>query len=76
MAAVKNKTDSKMMIRVENGTSSTGATVIKNLSYSQIRVEATDDELMAAGKAIADLQTKPLSGIRLVETYDVTAEGE
>lgn len=74
MAAVKNKTDSKMLIRVENGTSSTGATVIKNLSYSQIRVESTDDELMAAGKAIADLQTKPLTGIRLVETYDVTEE--
>lgn len=72
MAAAKNKIDNKMLIRVENGTTSSGAKAIKNLSYTHLRVDSTDDELMAAGKAIADLQTKPLSGIRLVETYDVT----
>lgn len=68
MAATKSKIDNKMLIRVENGTTSSGAKAIKSLSYSQLRVDSTDDELMAAG----DLQTKPLSGIRLVETYDVT----
>lgn len=72
MAAVKNKIDNKMLIRVENGTTSSGAKAIKSLSYTQLRVDATDDQLMAAGKAIADLQTKPLTGIRVVETYDMT----
>lgn len=72
MAAAKNKIDNKMLIRVENGTTSSGAKAIKSLSYTQLRVDSTDDELMAAGKAIADLQTKPLTGIRVVETYDMT----
>lgn len=72
MAATKSKTDSKMLIRVENGTTTSGTKAVKNLSYSQLRVDATDDQLMAAGKAIADLQTKPLTGIRVVETYDMT----
>ena len=48
MAATKSKTDSKMLIRVENGTTTSGAKAVKNLSYSQLRVDATDDQLMAA----------------------------
>lgn len=72
MATTKSKTDSKMLIRVENDTTTSGAKAVKNLSYSQLHVDATDDQLMAAGKAIADLQTKPLAGIRVVETYDMT----
>lgn len=75
MTLEKNRFDTKLVVRVENGTTSTGATAIKALNYSQVKVNASDEELYAAGKVIADLQARPLSGIRLVETYDVT-EGE
>jgi biotin operon repressor len=72
MAVNKSRTDTKLMVRVKNGTSTSGAEVTKNLSYSQVKVNASDDELFAAGTAIADLQSKILNGIRIVETYDVT----
>ena len=72
MAIEKSRYDTKLVIRVEDGTTSSGAAAIKNLNYSQVKVNATDEELYTAGKAIAELQSKPLSGIRLVEYYDVT----
>ena len=75
MAIEKSRYDTKLVIRVEDGTTSSGAAAIKNLNYSQVKVNATDEELYTAGKAIAELQSKPLSGIRLVEYYDVT-EGQ
>ena len=75
MAIEKSRYDTKLVIRVEDGTTSSGTAAIKNLNYSQVKVNATDEELYTAGKAIAELQSKPLSGIRLVEYYDVT-EGQ
>lgn len=75
MAIEKSRYDTKLVIRVEDGTTSSGAAAVKNLNYSQVKVNANDEELYTAGKAIADLQSKPLSGIRLVEYYDVT-EGQ
>lgn len=72
MAVNKNRTDSKIVVRVENGTSASGAKNIKNLNYSSIRLDATDDQLLAAGKAISELQSKVLSAIRVVETYDMS----
>jgi hypothetical protein len=72
MAINKNRTDSKIVVRVENGTSASGAKNIKNLNYSSIRLDATDEQLLAAGKAISELQSKVLSAIRVVETYDMS----
>ncbi len=73
MAAEKAINDVKLQIRVENGTSSTGAKAIKNLNFTKIKLTSTDDELLNAGQAIAGLTDYALSGIRLVNTYDLTA---
>lgn len=75
MAIEKSRYDTKLVIRVEDGTTSSGTAAIKNLNYSQVKVNATDEELYNAGKAISELQSKTLSGIRIVEYYDVT-EGQ
>lgn len=75
MAIEKSRYDTKLVIRVEDGTTSSGAAAIKNLNYSQVKVNATDEELYNAGKVISELQSKTLSGIRVVEYYDVT-EGQ
>ncbi len=74
MSIEKSRYDTKLVIRVEDGTTSSGAAALKNLNYSQVKVNASDEELYAAGKAISELQSKTLSGIRLVEYYDVTEE--
>ena len=75
MAIEKSRYDTKLVIRVENGTTSSGAAAVKNLNYSQVKVNASDEELYNAGKAVSELQSKALSGIRIVEYYDVSENG-
>lgn len=75
MAIEKSRYDTKLVIRVEDGTTSSGAVAVKNLNYSQVKVNASDEELYNAGKAVSELQSKALSGIRIVEYYDVSENG-
>lgn len=75
MAATKTMNDIKLQVVVENGTTSTGKRATKNLSFSQINLNATDDQLLEAGKAIAGLLSTSLSGLRLINTYNLTDAG-
>ena len=75
MAATKNMTDIKLLVIVENGTTASGKKATKNISFNQIKLSARDDELLDAGKAIAGLLSSSLSGIRLINTYDLTEAG-
>lgn len=74
MAVAKELTDLKLQIRVADGTTSAGAAKIKSLSYSNIKLDATDQELMDAGKAIVGITNYLLSGIRCVQTHDMVDE--
>ena len=75
MAATKNMTDIKLQVIVENGTTASGKKATKNISFNQIKLTATDSELLDAGKAVAGLLSTSLSGMRLVNTYDLTDAG-
>lgn len=75
MAATKNMTDIKLLVIVENGTTASGKKATKNISFNQIKLNATDDELLDAGKAVAGLLATSLAGMRLVNTYDLTDAG-
>lgn len=75
MAAAKNMTDIKLQVIVENGTTASGKKATKNISFNQIKLTATDDELLDAGKAVAGLLATSLSGMRLVNTYDLIDAG-
>lgn len=75
MAATKNMTDIKLLVIVENGTTASGKKATKNISFNQIKLSARDDELLDAGKAVAGLLSSSLSGIRLINTYDLTEAG-
>ena len=72
--ANKAVNDVKLQIRVENGTNASGGQSIKNINLNNIKLDAVDDALLACGQAGSNLQTLPLSGIRLVNTYDLTDE--
>lgn len=75
MAAAKNMTDIKLQVIVENGTTASGNKATKNISFNQIKLTASDNELLDAGKAVAGLLSTSLSGMRLVNTYDLTDAG-
>lgn len=75
MTAAKNMTDIKLQVIVENGTTASGKKATKNISFNQIKLTASDNELLDAGKAVAGLLSTSLSGMRLVNTYDLTDAG-
>lgn len=75
MAVAKNMTDIKLQVIVENGTTASGKKATKNISFNQIKLTASDNELLDAGKAVAGLLSTSLSGMRLVNTYDLTDAG-
>ena len=68
-------TDIKLLVIVENGTTASGKKATKNISFNQIKLSARDDELLDAGKAVAGLLSTSLSGMRLVNTYDLIDAG-
>ena len=72
--ATKEIYDVKLQVRVENGSSTSGKTAYKNINVTQVKLGATDDELLAAGQAIGNLQANPLSGVRLVNRYDLSGD--
>ena len=67
MAVKKEAYDVKVQIRFENGTDSYG----KTMSLGQIKLGATDQELLDAGTALAGLSSMPLAGIRRIDTGDL-----
>ena len=71
MAAKKNVSDVRLQIRFNNGTTASGKVSVKTLSLGQIKLGATDQELLDAGSALASLSSLPLEGLRRVETGDL-----
>lgn len=45
---------------------------IKNLNYNQIKLTATEAQLLEAGTAIAGLTQYTLSGIRVIDTSELS----
>lgn len=75
MATNRTTTDLKFLVEVETDETKNGKPVTKNLSFSKIKLDATDDQLMAAGQAIAGLQTHTLSGVNVREDSALTVGG-
>ena len=69
MAAQKKIIDTKLQVRVENTDAVKKA--IKNLNYNQIKLTATEAQLLEAGTAIAGLTKYTLSGIRVIDTSEL-----
>lgn len=69
MAAQKKIIDMKLQVRVEKNDAA--KTAIKNLNYNQIKLTATEVQLLEAGTAIAGLTQYTLSGIRVIDTSEI-----
>jgi hypothetical protein len=60
MATNSTKIQSAMILKFKSGVDTTGKDIIKNQSFSKIKVAATDDELLAVGTALGGLLAFPL----------------
>lgn len=58
MAVSRNAKEVKLVIRVDEGNDK-----FKSLTYSRIKVDANDEAVLAAGKAIGSLQPKKVAEI-------------
>ena len=76
MAVNSEPVSSELIIRVENGTTSTGATRYKNLSYRNIKAEATDNDVKAIADLLGNAQTKSVVGIFRSNVVTLTGEPE
>lgn len=72
----KSMIDKKLNIRFENGTTASGKTAIKTTNLSNVKLDATDDDMMAAGAAYASLTSLTLDGVRMTDVYDLATDGE
>ena len=72
----KSMIDKKLNIRFENGTTASGKTAIKATNLSNVKLDATDDDMVEAGTAYASLTSLTLDGVRMTDVYDLTTDGE
>ncbi len=72
MAAVKTLNDRKLIVVVSTGETKNGKDLTKNMTFSKIKNDATDEALLTAGKAIASLQTRDLASLKLNEYHSLT----
>ncbi len=67
-------TGSKLQIRMQVGTLSSGKAQIQSLSLDGLDPQADGDSLMAVSDALASLVTTPVTEVLRVDTSTVTAE--
>ncbi len=72
MAAVKTRVDTRLSVVMTTGEMKNGKDVTRTISLSNIRNDAADDALLAAGRAVGALADKDLAGVKVSETYTLT----
>ena len=73
MAVTRVPDTARLVLRVQDGVDKNGMPALKNRTFRNLKPTAADDAVLAAGKALAALQTNSLSGV-LRYGEDVLAE--
>ena len=71
MAVVKVATESRLVIKVEDGTNSAGNPVYRQRTYRNLKTDAAEADVFAVGQALAALQSHPVAGIGRVDEGDL-----
>ena len=74
MAVVKDISNTKLVLRVENGTSATGAVLYKSVNFTTIKETATDEAIFNCGTGLGSLMATAPSEIRRVDTAVLSEE--
>ena len=65
-------TSNQLRLEFENGMTETGKMKVKSKTFSNIRTDATDDNLLVAAKAIDGLTAKSLHKTKKVVTSEIS----
>lgn len=63
--------DSKLKVLFENGVDSKGEIIIKTKTFSNVRKEASADQLFQAGQALASLCSLSLVNIERADNFEL-----
>ena len=74
MAVAKTSEESKISIRVVNGTNATGGNVYKTMSFSNVKPTALDQDIYDVGFSLAGLQSKSLVEIIRADQASLISE--
>ena len=71
MAVVKTPQESRIGIKVHNGTSASGAAQYKTLRLSGVKSATPDQDVFDVGSSIAGLQSAVVAGITRTDESDL-----
>ena len=71
MAVVKTPQESRIGIKVHNGTSASGAAQYKTLRFSGVKSATPDQDVFDVGSSIAGLQSAVVAGITRTDESDL-----
>lgn len=74
MAIVKESEESRISIRVVNGTNAAGGNVYKTMSFSNVKPTAPDQDIYDVGFSLAGLQSKSLVEIIRADQASLISE--
>ena len=74
MAVISEAVSSEFVIRVEDGLTSGGAIRYRNLTYRNIKSEASDNDVKSVADSLGTAQTKTIVGILRSSTVSLTGE--
>ncbi len=63
MAAARMPDTARLVLRVQDGVDANGKPVVKTRTFRNLKTDAADDAVLAAGRALAGLQTNVLSAV-------------
>lgn len=72
--AQRSESKTKLMINVETGTKSDGTPIVKARTISNVNPALTDDDILAVGNALGQLQTNKVSSISRQDTAALSAQ--
>jgi uncharacterized protein YaaR (DUF327 family) len=74
MAVVSQAKDSKLRIKYIDGVDEEGNNVVKTKTYSNVKIEASDEDLYAAADAMMERQSKTVEEIARIDEEELTEE--
>ncbi|HHW02459.1 MAG TPA: DUF1659 domain-containing protein [Thermoanaerobacterales bacterium] len=74
MAVIVTPVDSSLQIIVQTGVDENNKPVFKTRSYTRVKTDATDQDLMDVAKQLAGLQAHPVNSIRRVTESELVEQ--
>ena len=74
MAAKKETQNTKLVLKVVTGTATSGKAITASRTFSAVNPAVSDDDLLAVGAALGDLQSHAISTISRVDTATLVNE--